>query len=403
MIKDEIVSNDAIIEDFGKLKSSEKWASNEIWLNNDTACMVRGINGSIRGIRYKSRRVDMVLCDDLIKDDVAESETARDKLADTYKSALLNSGDENTRVCVVGTTVHQEDLMSELLSPETTGYKQLFFQAIISWANKTYLWEEWRKLYTSLEDTNREDTAYQFYLDNKDEMLKGAKVLWEEKYDYYYLMKKLVDDGESAFYKDQMCKPKSLNEYVFQNIQYWDKLPSLNECSLVMFCDPALGKGAKQGKGDFSAITILAKHKETGYLYVVDGISQRMPVNEFIELIIKKAKQYESLETIGFESVLFQENVADILKERLLKEELYHIRLLPIKPRTNKHVRILNIQPDIVNGVIKFNRDSSTYNTQIKDYNGKGHDDAPDSLQGAWQLLKKRKKKRRVVSKPQGL
>ncbi|AIF43441.1 phage terminase large subunit [Virgibacillus sp. SK37] len=402
MIKDEITSNDALIEDFGKLKSSEKWASNEIWLNNDTACMVRGINGSIRGIRYKSRRVDMILCDDLIKDDVAESETARDKLAETYKSALLNSGDEHTRVCVVGTTVHQEDLISELLSPETTGYRKLFFQAIRSWADNIQLWEQWKKIYTSLEDPNREDNAHDFFIDNKEEMLKGANVLWEEKYNYYYLMKKLVDDGEAAFYKDQMCKPKGLDEYVFQNIQYWEQLPSLNECSLVLFADPAMGKGAKKGKGDFSAITIMAKHKETGYMYVIDGISQRMPVNDFVELIVDKAKQYDTLETIGFESVLFQENVADLLKKRLLEEELYHVRVLPVKPRTNKHVRIMNLQPDVVNGVIKFNRDSMTYNTQIKDYNGKGHDDAPDSLQGAWQILKKRRRKRFIVDKPKG-
>jgi hypothetical protein len=52
MMKDELVSNDAIIEDFGKLKG-DKWSSNEIWLKNDTCCMVRGIDGSIRGIRYK--------------------------------------------------------------------------------------------------------------------------------------------------------------------------------------------------------------------------------------------------------------------------------------------------------------------------------------------------------------
>jgi predicted phage terminase large subunit-like protein len=399
MIKDELTSNDVIREDFGYLKG-EKWAANEIWLKNDTCLMVRGIDGSIRGIRYKSHRVELILCDDMLKDKVVESETAREKLSNTYKEALLSSGDENTRILVVGTVLHPDDLMSELLSPETTGYKKLFFQSIVKWADRQDLWEQWRKLYISLEDPNREQTAYDFFNAYKEDMLQGTECLWEEKYDYYFLMKKLVDDGEASFYKEQMCQPRGLDEYVFQNIKYWEKLPDLNECHLVMFVDPAMGKN--KNKGDFSGITLLAKHKETGYQYVVDGIIQRIPIDQLIELIIEKVKQYESLETIGFESVLFQENVADLLKKRLLEEKIFHVRLLPIKTRSNKHVRIMNLQPDIVNGVIKFNRDSIQYNTQVKDYNGKGHDDAPDSLQGAWELLKKVKRPKKIYNKPVG-
>lgn len=399
MIKDELVSNDAIIEDFGYLKG-EKWAANEIWLNNDTCLMVRGIDGSIRGIRYKSHRVELILGDDLLKDKVVESETAREKLANTYKEALLNSGDELTRVLIVGTVLHPDDLMSELLSPETTGYKQLFFQSIISWAERTDLWEQWRKLYISLEDKNREETAYNFYLENKDEMLKGAKCLWEEKYDYYYLMKKLVDDGESSFYKEQMCQPRGLDEYVFQNISYWDKLPDLNECNLVMFVDPAMGKK----DGDHSAITILAKDKQTGYKYVVDGISQRIPPDQLLDLIVEKVKQYETLETLAFESTLFQEYLLEDLKKKLKKAGVFHVRVLPIKPRTNKEVRIMNLQPDIANGILKFNRDSITYNTKVKDWTAKKkrEDDAIDSCQGAWQVIEKSKKPKKVYNKPVG-
>lgn len=399
MIKDELTSNDLIKEDFGNLKG-EKWASNEIWLKNDTCLMVRGIDGSIRGIRYKSHRVELILCDDMLKDKVVESETAREKLSNTYKEALLSSGDEQSRILVVGTVLHPDDLLSELLSPETTGYKKLFFQSIVSWADRTDLWEQWRKLYISLEDSNREQTAYDFFIENKVEMLKGAEVLWPEKYDYYFLMKKLVDDGEASFYKEQMCQPRGLDEYVFQNIKYWDKAPDLSECNLVMFVDPAMGKN--KNKGDFSAISLLAKHKKTDYQYVIDGIIQRIPIDQLIELIIDKAKQYDTLETIGFESVLFQENVADLLKKRLVEEKLFHVRIVASKPRTNKHVRIMNLQPDIVNGAIKFNRDSIAYNSQIKDYNGKGSDDAPDSLQGAWELLKKVKRPKKIYNKPSG-
>lgn len=398
MIKDELVSNDAIKGDFGNLKG-EKWAANEIHLKNDTCLMIRGIDGSIRGIRYKEHRAQLILCDDLIKDKVAESDTAREKLANTYKDSLLNAGDENSRVLVVGTILHTEDIVAELLAPETTGYKKLFFQSIISWAERTDLWEQWRKLYISLEDPNREQTAHDFFIENKDEMLKGTKCLWEQKFDYYYLQKKLVDDGESSFYKEMMCSPRGLDDYVFQNIQYWDKLPDFEECNLVMFVDPSMGKK----KGDYSAITILAKDKRTGYKYVVDGIINRIPPDQLLDLIVQKVKQYETLETLAFESTLFQEYLLQDLKNKLKNEGIFHVRVVPIKPRVNKEVRIMNLQPDIANGILKFNRDNMAYNSQIKDWTVKAkHDDAIDSCQGAWQIVEKTKKPKKVYNKPNG-
>ncbi|WP_391115998.1 phage terminase large subunit [Psychrobacillus sp. L3] len=404
MIKDELVSNDAIIEDFGRMKQpNNKWSFNEVHLANDTCITIRGIDGSIRGIRYKEHRPELILCDDLIKDQVAESDSGRENLANTYKDSLLNSGTENTRVLVVGTVLHSEDILSELLSPETTGYKQLFFQSILQWAERSDLWAEWRKIYTSLEDKHREETAYNFFLTSQSEMLKGTRVLWDEKFDYYFLMKKLVDDGESSFYKELMCQPRGADDYIFQNIQYFNGMPNLSECNLVMFVDPAMGKS--QSKGDFSAITILAKQKVTGYKYIVDGTIKRITPDKLIDLIIQKVKLYEDyLDVLAFESTLFQEYILEDLKKRLKAEGIYSIRIIPVKPRNKKEVRIMQLQPDIANGIIKFNRDSQEYNLQIKDWNPKArHDDAADSLAGAWEIIEKVKKPKQVMPKPSWL
>jgi len=400
MIKDEISSNDLIIEDFGQLKKPNlKWSSTEIHLSNDTALAVRGIDGSIRGIRYKEHRAQLIIGDDLIKDDVAESASAREKLANTYKDSLLNAGDENSRVLVVGTVLHNEDILSELLSPETTGYKQLFFQSVLNFS-ESEKWAQWRKLYTSLEDKDREQTAYQYFINNQDEMLKNTKVLWEEKFDYYHLMKKLIDDGESSFYKEMMCQPRGADEYVFQNIEYFKQLPDLKDCQVVMSVDVAMGKK----KGDFSAVTILAKNKQTNYKYVVDGDIQRIKPDKLIDLIIKKLKNYDGLvDALVFEAVAFQEYLLDNLKKRLKKEDIY-IRVIPLKPKGKKETRIMQLQPDIANGTIKFNQDNMKYNAQVKDWNARAkNDDAVDSLQMAWEQINKLTKRKQVRPKPSWL
>ena len=53
-----------------------------------------------------------------------------------------------------------------------------------------------------------------------------------------------------------------------------------------------------------------------------------------------------------------------------------------------KHERIITLEPDIKNGHILFNSINIQYNNQVRDYNKNcKHDDAPDSLYGAVQLI----------------
>src|SRR5690606_2020476 len=105
-----------------------------------------------------------------------------------------------------------------------------------------------------------------------------------------------------------MCQPRGADDYIFQNIQYFDKLPDLDECNSVMFVDPAMGKR----NGDYSAITILSKHKITGYKYVIDGEIKRITPDKLIDLIVDKVKQYEdSINLLAFESILFQEYILE--------------------------------------------------------------------------------------------
>lgn len=87
-------------------------------------------------------------------------------------------------------------------------------------------------------------------------MLHDIKVLWNERWTYYDLMKKKIDDGELSFWEELMNDPRSAGEYIFQKLQYWDSLPDFNELDIVMFIDSAIKAGKRN---DYSAITILYK------------------------------------------------------------------------------------------------------------------------------------------------
>jgi len=387
-IKAELTNNEAIIEDFGELKSSEKWSSQEIWLKNNSCIMARGILGTLRGIKWKGIRPQLVLCDDLLTDAMVESESKNEKVKNLFKESVLNLGDSYSNYLVVGTTLSENCLISELLSDETTGWKKIRKQAVVKFSNRVDLWSEWESIYTNRKDPDRENTALSFFNEHKEEMLEGTEVLWEERWSYYDLMKKKIDDGEVAFWKELMNEPKSAGEYIFQKMKFWDTLPNFNELDIVMYVDPAIKTGKRN---DYSAITILGEHKKTKQKYVIDGSMHKVLPDELFKISAEKIKKYP-IDRVGFETIQAQSYMKQKFEEYLWNEKIY-LPVSGIQTKGNKHARIESLQPEVNSGEILFNQDNHAYNLQIKDYSAKAkHDDCPDSLFGAVQMLKKNKR-----------
>lgn len=399
-IKAEITSNEAIIEDFGNLKSSEKWSAQEIWMNNNSCIMARGILGTLRGIKWKGIRPQLCLGDDLVTDSMAESESKIEKVKNLFKESVLNLGDSYSNYLIVGTTVSDSDIVSDLLDESTTGWKKIRKQAIINFSPYKELWDKWQNLYTNRKDKDREQTALSYFNDHKEKMLQDTEVLWNERWTYYDLMKKKIDDGDISFWKELMNQPKNAGDFIFQRIQFWDNLPELNELDVVMYIDPAIKAGKRN---DFSAITILGKHKKTNQMYIIDGSMHKVLPDELFKIAAKKLKQYSSISRIGFETVQAQSYMKQKFAEALWQEDVY-LPIEEINSRGNKNARIESLQPEINSGAILFNQDNHSYNNQIKDYSVKAkNDDAADSLFGAVLMLTKNKRIQSMDRKLLGL
>jgi predicted phage terminase large subunit-like protein len=238
-------------------------------------------------------------------------------------------------------------------------------------------------------------------------MLRGCKVLWEGKVPeenvkyqgaYYHVMLDREKWGENSFWKEDQNEPRSSKDFVFQNLSFWDKLPSFDEMDIILGVDPSMGGK----KGDYSALCVMGKHKQTAYKYVIDGQLHKVKPNELIEMVISLCKKYP-IHNIGFESVNFQEYIADDLKRRLKEEALYHVIVKNVKPRSNKHNRIVNLEPFVSRGEVKFNKDCNMFNRQVSDYNiNAKNDDAPDVLQLSFELVESIKKPKKIYDKPVG-
>ena len=151
---------------------------------------------------------------------------------------------------------------------------ELVFAAdVLSWEKWTNIYRG-RKLYGSRSGPQAAD---EFFRKNQDKMLEGTKVLWEEKEDYYQLMRTREDLGYRSFHSEKQNEPIDPERCLFkkENFHFWDDeyrdTQHLIEATkghryIYAACDPSLGKSKKH---DYTAIIILLKHTRNNVLYVI--------------------------------------------------------------------------------------------------------------------------------------
>jgi hypothetical protein len=198
---------------------------------------------------------------------------------------VLPIGTRDTNILICGTILNEEDLMADLLKGKIPGARSIKKSAVINFSERDDLWAEWEAIYNNLQDADRINTALSFFYAHKEEMLEGTEILWNEYLDYYYLMCKKQAMGEKSFYKELQNDPRSTDEYIFQQIQYWDRLPEFDEMEVVMYIDPAIKAGKRN---DYSAITILGQHRKTKQCYVIDGIVLKVLPDDLFQQVINR-------------------------------------------------------------------------------------------------------------------
>src|SRR5690625_2296093 len=155
---------------------------------------------ALRGRNWNGSRPDLIICDDL--EDArsggnASTPEQRSKLRDWFSQTVMALGDpkgERTAFVVVGTTVHFDSLLMNLLY-KRSDFETRVYRAIINEPKRMDLWEECRQIYIDRENPDRLADANRFYENNEKELLKGSRVLWGAVQPLYKLMRWKWDNG----------------------------------------------------------------------------------------------------------------------------------------------------------------------------------------------------------------
>lgn len=121
-IKRELMENDQLREVFGVgrvIKDNEETIIME--LNNDDGTKqefritAKGSGQSMRGAKWRNKRPDLILGDDLENDDIVENEDRREKFRKWFYKALLPSGSKSCLVRIAGTILHFDSLLERVM------------------------------------------------------------------------------------------------------------------------------------------------------------------------------------------------------------------------------------------------------------------------------------------------
>jgi predicted phage terminase large subunit-like protein len=355
-IKEELETNSDLRADFGNLVGDKKWDTNDCRTSTGISLVARGAGQSLRGLRYRLYRPDLVVCDDLENDVDVENPDSRASLERWFKRVVMNLG-KKCQIFVIGTILHYDSLLSNLLDPDK--YKRFVKRR----------------------------------LEAVDQEWSPESVLWPEKWSIDDLKQKASDIGTTDFNQEFRNLPISADTQVFQ--EAWIKAHAYTREELrmreihreqffkVTYCDPAISQ--KRKADDFASVTLTIDSK--GFLLVTRAEGKKMPFTQQRQFIFDRYDEEHPV-VLGIEQQAYQEALKQEIEEKS-RETGRYINVIGVNNLTDKFLRISSIASLVENGTIRFCLDGTQQKliSQLL-FLGKIKDDLADALQGAVQLAR---------------
>lgn len=350
-VKEELETNAALRADFGDLVGDKKWDVNDCRTSTGITIVARGAGQSMRGLRYRQYRPDLVIIDDLENEESVDNPETREKLMKWFKGTVMSLG-KSAQIFAVGTILHFDSFLSNLL--EADKFKRFI-----------------KRRYEAVDD--------EWTLES---------VLWAAKWDLDSLKQKAEDVGSVFFNQEFRNRPISADTQVFQEewiIRHAYRREELQLKSFVRvtYYDPAI---SQKKRADFFASVTLAID-EKGFLHVERSEGVKLPYIKQKEFILNRYDE-EHPRIVGIENQAYQDALKQEMDEQSRLTNRY-INIIGVPNLTDKFLRISSISSLVENGTIRFCLDG-TQKTLIQQllYLGKIKDDQADALQGAVQLAR---------------
>ncbi len=332
-----------------------KWSEAKFTTTTGITVQAKGAGAAFRGLRVGPHRPDLIICDDLEKDERVQSPEQRRKLEHWLRRVVLPALAPDGKLLVLGSLIHHDSLLANLRD-------KLRFPR----------WDY--AVYRALEAELGPDGQYH------------RVALWPARWPVARLDEERERVGTLAFEQEYQANPIDDALRVFRPEWLQRYQPSeLVEQRLValMAIDPATGVTG----GDYFALWVGSLDTATGVIYTRELTLERIGVVEQVKRILAAFERWQPLR-IGIETVTYQVALKDILEDEGRRRRLY-LPLVGLKTLANKRARIEGTAPFYENGTFRLPPVlPPEIEEQFLHFPKARHDDAPDVCAMAIELAR---------------
>ena len=281
----------------------------------------KGAGESMRGTKKGKTRPQLLIFDDILKDDILESEVVRKKLHTWFFSTVSNAVDiTHFKYIMINTPMTESDIVG--LARVSKAWHTLELPVAMDFNVPL------NKMVTSWADRFTPKRVY--------EKFKEAQSMGAEGQFYREMMLEITNREMALFNMERIKK-----------FHYEDLKPRFPQMLFYTAMDLAV---SRKQSADYTAIITIAVDSEANW-YVVRIDHGRYDMNETMRILFDKhIKKYNPM-SIGLERAAHQQVFNDFMQQRMIREGIVK-EIVPLKSNSivSKEMRIATLVPVINTG-----------------------------------------------------
>lgn len=326
-IKAELTGNNTLKNTFGIKRTLKDTETNIIVEFKDGELFriqAKGSEQKVRGLKWRGKRPDLIVGDDLENDEIVMNPDRREKFRRWFMNALLPCGSDDCWIRIVGTVLHMDSMLQRLL--DDTTWHHLFYEA-----------------------------------HNSD----FSKILWPQQFPKERLLairqSYIAQRDPSGYAQEYLNQPIAIEQAFFNPDYFFDfdrdgsGKPILPNLEYFAACDFAI---SEKEKADYTAIVVAGVDPE-GMVYVVDAKRGQWDSEEIIAELMATQTMWKP-HMFTFETAQIDKAIGPFLEREMFRRKRF-INIVKMTPTQSKIMRARSIQGMHKAGALRYDKEASWY------------------------------------------
>ena len=370
-IKTALTDNEQLIElfnlkrdDQGKVKfvkDSETDIIVEFDDGHKFRIIVKGSEQKLRGLLWNNSRPDLIICDDMENDELVMNKDRRAKFKRWFKGALLPCRSDSGIIRIVGTILHMDSLLENLMPKPYD--KQTVTEDLRQYSKRRTMWQA---------------IKYRAHTDDFKQLLWPQKKSVDE---FRMLRQQAFEDGTQDIYSQEYLNiPLDESSTYFRRADFVALREEDYKSIVRYYISVDLAISDKE-TADYS-VFIVGAVDEDKRLQIRNIIRERMDGREIVDTLLMLQKMYHP-EAIGIEEMQVSKAIGPFLREEMIRNNNF-ISLYPLKHGgKDKLTRSRSIQARMRASGCRFDKSQDWYQTfedECMRFPRDKHDDQVDAF-----------------------